>query len=80
MTTNKLLNAISDFFDESKKKQLVKKKYLKQVLHKLKTKCKKQRKKLADEKDKGKRQILQKELNIICAQRKKGLKRLKQMK
>ena len=80
MTTNKLLNAISDFFDESKKKQLIKKKYLKQVLHKLKTKCKKQRKKLDDEKDKGKRQILQKELNIICAQRKKGLKRLKQMK
>ena len=58
----------------------IKKKYLKQVLHKLKTKCKKQRKKLDDEKDKGKRQILQKELNIICAQRKKGLKRLKQMK
>jgi len=80
MTTNKLLNAISDFFDESKKKQHDKKKYLKQVLHKLKTKCKKQRKKLEIEKDKGKRQNLQKELDIICAQRKKGLKRLKQMK
>ncbi len=80
MTTNKLLNAIGDFFDESKKKQRNKKKYLKEVLHKLKTKCKKQRKKMDDEKDKGKIHNLQKEIDIICAQRKKGLKRLKQMK
>ena len=80
MTTNKLLNAIGDFFDDSKIKQRNKKKYLKQVLHKLKTKCKKQRKKLDDEKDKGKSKNLQKEVDIICAQRKKGLKLLKKMK
>ncbi len=80
MTTNKLINAIGDFFDESKKKQRNKKKYLKEVLHKLKTRCKKQRCKLENEKDKAKRDNLQKEIDIICAQRKKGLKRLKQMK
>ena len=80
MTTNKLLNAIGDFFDESKKKQRNKRKYLKEVLHKLKTKCKKQRNKLDNEKDKGKRDDLQKEIDIICAQRKKGLRKLKQMK
>ena len=79
MTTNKLLNAIGDFFDESKKKQRNKKKYLKEVLHKLKTKQKALREKLSDEKDKGKSKSLQKEIDVIHAQRKKGLKLLKKM-
>ena len=79
MKTKILLTAIKDYFDESKKKQLKKRKYLKQVLQGLKTRQKSLRKKLNEEKDGGKKTTIQKKLDIINCQRKKGLKLLKRM-
>jgi len=79
MNTKELLTAIKDFFDESGKKQRDQKKYLKQVLAKLKHKAKLLRKKLANEKNAKKSKALRKEFDVVCAQRKKGLKLLKSL-
>ncbi len=78
--TNKLLTAINDFFDESKKKQQGKKKYLKKVLKLLKAKQKELCKKLEAAKEKGTNKSDKKEIEVIVAQRRKGLKLLKHMK
>ena len=80
MKTKKLLTAIKDYFDESKKKQLKKKKYLKQVLKGLKTRQKSLREKLNEKINAGEKAAIQKKLDIISCQRKKGLKLLKRMK
>lgn len=77
MKTGKLLTAIKDFFDESGKKQRDKKKYLKEVLSRLKRKAKALKKKLAGENNVKKHKALRREYDVICAQRKKGLKLLK---
>ncbi len=79
MKTNKLLTAIKEFFDESKKKQRGKKKYLKQVLQQLKAKQKVLCKMLKGANDKRESKGINKEIDIIIAQRRKGLKLLKQM-
>lgn len=79
MTTNKLLNAMSDFFDIKKKKQREQKKNLKIILTKLKKQSKVLRSKISDESDTKKRKQLQRELDTICAQRKKGIKLLKSL-
>ena len=79
MKTKKLLTAIKDYFDESKKKQLKKRKYLKQVLEGLKTRQKSLRKKLNEKMNAGEKAAIQKKLDIINCQRKKGLKLLKRM-
>ncbi len=80
MKTNKLLTTIKELFDESKNKQTGKKKYLKQVLQQLKAKQKKLCKKLVGAKDKKECKYINKEIDIIIAQRRKGLKLLKRMK
>ena len=77
MPTNKLLKAIGDFFDSKKKKQRQQKKNLKIILSKLKKQSKVLRKKISDESDSKKRKQLQREFDIVCAQRKKGIKLLK---
>jgi hypothetical protein len=79
MNTKELLIAIKDFFDESGKKQRNKKKYLKQVLAKLKHQKRKLRKKLDAHNNAKDRKAVRKELDIICAQHKKGLKLLKSL-
>ncbi|MES9901934.1 MAG: hypothetical protein ABW168_04515 [Sedimenticola sp.] len=80
MKTKKLLTAVKDYFDESKEKQLKKKKYLKQVLEELKTRQKSLRKKLNEEKDAGEKTTIQKKLDMISYQRNKGLKLLKALR
>jgi len=80
MKTKKLLTAIRDYFDESKNRQLTKKKYLKQVLEGLKTRQKTLRKKLNQKMSAGEKAAIQKKLDIISCQRKKGLKLLKRIK
>ena len=79
MKTGKLLTAIKDFFDESGKKQRNQRKYLKEVMVKLKRKAKALRKKLDNEKNVKDSKIIRKEYDVICAQRKKGLKLLKRL-
>jgi len=79
MNTKELLTAIKDFFDESGKKQRNQKKYLKQVLAQLKHKAKALKKKLVNENNTKANKITRKELDVICAQRKKGLKLLKRL-
>ena len=79
MKTGELLTAITDIFDESGKKQRKQKKYLKEVLVGLKRKAKALRKRLANEKNEKDSKIIRKELCVICAQRKKGLKLLKRL-
>ncbi len=79
MPTNKLLEAIGDFFDASKKKQRKQKKNLKIILAQLKKQSKILRKKISDESDGKKRKRLQRDLSTVHAQRKKGLKRLKSL-
>ena len=80
MKTEELLTAIKDFFDESGKKQRNKKKYLKEVLAGLKRKQKSLEKKLGKEKNDKARKNINREIAIICSQRKKGLKLLKDLK
>lgn len=79
MPSNKLVQAIGDFFDANKKKQRKKKSNLKIILAKLKKQNKALEKKLKDENDSKKRKQLQRELNTICAQRRKGIKLLKSL-
>ena len=76
----KLLDTIRDFFDESRKRQRDKKDNLKQVLHKLKVKHKDLRKQLSDEDNQNKIKDIQKTIDVIRAQRKKGHKLLKELK
>ncbi len=80
MKTNKLLTAITELFDESKKKQQGKKKYLKQVLQQLKAKQKVLCKMLKGANDKRECKGIKRQIDIIIAQRRKGLKLLKHMK
>ena len=80
MKTGELLTVIKDFFDESGKKQRTKKKYLKEVLAGLKRKQKNLEKKLAKEKNGKTQKNISREIAIICSQRKKGLKLLKDLK
>jgi cysteinyl-tRNA synthetase len=80
MKTNQLLTAIKELFDESEKKQQGKKKHLKQVLQQLKAKQKVLGKMLKGANDKKECKGINKEIDVIIAQRRKGLKLLKSMK
>ena len=77
MKTSKLLVAIKDYFGKSKKKQRKKKEHLEETLSKLKRKENALEKKLAVEKKSAVRKSLKKEIAIVHAQRKKGVKFLK---
>ena len=80
MKTKKLLSMIKQFFNEDERKQRDQIKSLKQVLSELKRKKKKRQKKLDSDISEKDKEIIRKEIDIICAQRKKGLKLLKRFK
>ncbi|MCW8964425.1 MAG: hypothetical protein OQL16_11570 [Gammaproteobacteria bacterium] len=80
MKTGKLLTAIREFFDENKKKQRKKKEHLKEVLARLKRKQKKLEQKLDKANNSKVRKRFRKDIAIIRAQRKKGIKFLKSLK
>jgi|SaaInlV_110m_DNA_1040235.scaffolds.fasta_scaffold63094_2 hypothetical protein len=80
MKTKKLLSTIKQFFNEDEKKQRDQKKYLKEVLTELKRKKKKRQKKLDSNISEKDKEIIRKEIDVLCAQRKKGLKLLKTLK
>ncbi len=80
MATNKLLAQLSDFFDSKKRMQREKIKSLKVLLKKLKKRSKELNQKLSSEKNSKAKQALEKEILIVQAQRKKGLKLLKKLR
>lgn len=80
MKTPKLLRKIQEFIDSDIKQQREHMKSVKEILKKLKKKQTSYKEKLALEKDVETRKQLQKELDIIFVQRKKGLKVYKELK
>ena len=79
MKTPKLIQQVRDLMnaDSLKKKKRISN--LKQILGKLKARSKALRAKIKHEKNGGDRKALQKELNMVNAQRKKGLKAVKSL-
>ena len=80
MKTPKLLKRVQEFIDADKLKQCKRKDCIKEVLHKLKKKQRMLKDRLAKVKDEKERKQIQKTLDIIYVQRKKGLKVLKSLK
>lgn len=80
MKTKKLFGIINEILDADSRAQINEIKALKSVLQKLKVKAKALRKQIQNEKDKAKVKALNDKLEIIGAQRKKGLKLLKKLK
>ena len=80
MKTKKLLKKIEEILDAKKSKQREEKERLKEVLSKLKKRKHKLEEKLKTVDKASERDRLLKDLAIISAQRKKGLKTLKNLK
>lgn len=80
MKTKKLFGIINDILDADSRAQMNEIKALKSALQKLKVKAKQLSKEAESEKDEAKVKALNDKMEIICAQRKKGLKLLKKLK
>lgn len=80
MKTPKLIKKVQAYIDSDKIKQCKQEECIKEVLHKLKKKQHALKHKLSGEKDEKKLKQIQKALDIIYIQRKKGLKALKKVK
>jgi hypothetical protein len=78
--TKKLFRIINEILDADSRAQMNEIKALKSALHKLKTKAKALCKEAQSEKDEAKVKALNDKIDIICAQRKKGLMLLKKLK
>jgi len=78
--TKKLFKIINDILDADSRAQMNEIKALKSALHKLKTKARALCKEAENEKDEAKVKALNDKMDIICAQRKKGIKLLKKLK
>jgi len=79
MKRKKLLNRLADYFNLGRRKQCQRKEKLKDILKHLRQKERKLQKKAENEQNGIKRKRLRKEVQIIHAQRLKGLKRLKEL-
>lgn len=79
MKRKKLLQAISELLDQKKSKKLKHLDELKTLLAKLEVKKSELKEKIPLEKNKRKRKRLGKELEVIDAQRAKGLKNLQKL-
>jgi len=80
MKTPTLITRVQEFLDADKKKQRDQIKCLKELLHKLKKKQHTLKAKLETERDDKTRKRLRKDLDVIFAQRKKGIATLKTLK
>ncbi|MES9937311.1 MAG: hypothetical protein ABW120_06960 [Sedimenticola sp.] len=80
MKTPKLIKRVNEYLDAGKNKQREQKDSIKDILKKLKKKERALKEKLGKEKNEKHRKKIQKDLDIIFAQRKKGLKALKKLK
>jgi len=79
MSKKKLLKKLQEFFDADQREKEHRTKQIKKVLKKLKEKEHKIKEKIAKSKDEVLITELQQELNIIYAQRMKGIKIIKEM-
>jgi predicted nucleic acid-binding Zn-ribbon protein len=77
MKTRKLLDKLMSYLDGDARKRKQERDEIKAVLKKLKRREKKLTNQLDDLKDEEKRAALQKEIDIVHAQRKKGVRLLK---
>ncbi len=77
MKTRKLLDKLMAYLDGDARKRKKERDEIKAVLKKLKRREKKLRNQLDDVRDDDKRAALQKEIDIVHAQRKKGVRLLK---
>ncbi len=77
MKTRKLLDKLMAYLDGDARKRQKERDEIKAVLKKLKRREKKLKGQLDDEKNSAKRKALQKEIDIVHAQRKKGVRLLK---
>lgn len=80
MKVKKLLDKLKDILSEERKVQLKKYSSLKKVLKSLRAEKTRLEVELKQEKDEDERQEIESRLKIISAQRKKGIKVLKELK
>jgi len=78
MKTRKLLEKLVNYLDADARQRKKERDDMKAVLKKLKRREKKLKKQLEDENDEQKKAALQGEIDILHAQRKKGVKLLKE--
>ena len=80
MKQKKLLEKLKHFFDLNEREKRKQKSDIKDILKKLKKKERKLRDKLDEENDEGKCLRIQQEIDIIYAQRTKGVNLLQELK
>ena len=80
MKLNRILSKLNDIFDDDRRAQLQEIEALKVSIKRLKNKYKEFEGQCESEVDEKKKAKLQEKINIIRAQRKKGLKLLKSLK
>ncbi|MDX1593562.1 MAG: hypothetical protein R3298_04885 [Gammaproteobacteria bacterium] len=78
MKTRKLLDKLMTYLDSDARQRKQERDEIKAVLKKLKRREKKLRNRLEEEDDDDKRRALEKEVDIVYAQRKKGVRLLKE--
>ncbi len=79
MKQKKLLDKLKIFFDSDARERGKQKSDIKDILKKLKKRERKLKEKLDAEKNAGKRKHFQQEIDVIYAQRKKGIKLIKEL-
>jgi predicted lipoprotein len=79
MKQKKILDKLKIFFDSSIRKREKQKSDIKDILKKLKKRERKLKKKLNTEKNTETQKRLKQEINVIYAQRKKGIKLIKEL-
>lgn len=80
MKTNDLLKAVKNFVDSNRRERMAKYDSLKRLMKKLKTKQNSLKEKINTESDNKIKVRLEEELKVLKAQRKKGLRLLKELK
>ena len=78
MKQKKLLDKLKRFFDADEREREKQRSDIKDILKKLKKKERKLKEKLDSEKNTEKRNRIQQEIDVIYAQRKKGIKLIKE--
>ncbi len=80
MKANDLLKAVKNFVDSNRRERMAKYDSLKRLMKKLKVKQNLLKEKISDESDDKIKTRLEEELKVLKAQRKKGLRLLKELK
>jgi len=80
MPTNKLLDKLKNYLDANRRAQIAKYDSIKRVLKKLKKKENALKDMLKKEHNDKARKRLEKEMDVLSAQRKKGVKMLKELR